>query len=181
MGFADRADSFDLNVALQDHFKWIKKEAGFTREAAEPQAPKLDLAFKAGQTIKINIPLTEGQEVKSRPKGAGAATGGFLPPPPGGVKLPPSSGDGGFGAMSDIPSAANLTPLASPSSNTSVSDLLGGLGSPVKSSQQQPLVAAPLQPAAQNNSGGGDDMWGDFATAASGGDEVKSSGNWEQF
>ena len=49
IGFSDRADSFDLNVALQDHFKQIKKEEGFTKEADEPPGPKLDLAFKAGQ------------------------------------------------------------------------------------------------------------------------------------
>ena len=33
----------------QDHFKQLKKEAGFTREADAPPGPKLDLAFKAGQ------------------------------------------------------------------------------------------------------------------------------------
>ena len=26
MGFSDRSDSFDLNVALQDHFQGVKKE-----------------------------------------------------------------------------------------------------------------------------------------------------------
>ena len=55
IGFSDRADSFDLNVALQDHFKWIKKEEGFTKEADEPPGPKLDLAFKAGQVRCSNI------------------------------------------------------------------------------------------------------------------------------
>ena len=55
IGFSDRADSFDLNVALQDHFKQIKKEEGFTKEADEPPGPKLDLAFKAGQVrVQIN-------------------------------------------------------------------------------------------------------------------------------
>ena len=60
IGFADRADSFDLNVTLQDHFKYLKKEAtAFSAEAADT-GPKLDLAFKAGQTIRINIPSKKG-------------------------------------------------------------------------------------------------------------------------
>ena len=54
IGFSDRADSFDLNVALQDHFKQLKKEEGFTKEADEPPRPKLDLAFKAGQ-VRVQI------------------------------------------------------------------------------------------------------------------------------
>ena len=56
IGFADRSDSFDLNVTLQDHFKQLKKENQFTKEATEPTRPNLDLAFKEGQTIRINIP-----------------------------------------------------------------------------------------------------------------------------
>uniref|UniRef100_A0A671LZ22 Adaptin ear-binding coat-associated protein 2-like n=1 Tax=Sinocyclocheilus anshuiensis TaxID=1608454 RepID=A0A671LZ22_9TELE len=56
IGFADRGDSFDFNVALQDHFKWVKQESELARqEAAQVSAPKLDLGFKEGQTIKINI------------------------------------------------------------------------------------------------------------------------------
>ena len=54
LGFGDRSDSFDLNVALQDHFKWIKVEA----EAEKPDtSPALDLGFKEGQTIKINMKI----------------------------------------------------------------------------------------------------------------------------
>ncbi|KAF2352037.1 Ribosomal protein L12 family [Trinorchestia longiramus] len=91
LGFGDRSDSFDLNVALQDHFKWIKVEA----EAEKPDAaPSLDLGFKEGQTIKINMKITkkEGQdgEAKSRPKPKTEGGGlGLLPPPPGGIKLAP--------------------------------------------------------------------------------------------
>ena len=57
MGFADRSDSFDLNVSLQDHFKWVQKESQIEREKTEP-AQKLDLGFKDGQTIKINMKIT---------------------------------------------------------------------------------------------------------------------------
>lgn len=55
IGFGDRSDSFDLNVALQDHFKWVKKEKQISEE---PSAPSLDLGFKEGETIKINMKIT---------------------------------------------------------------------------------------------------------------------------
>ena len=54
LGFADRSDAFDLNVALQDHFKSLRLEEQIQKESEEP-AEKLDLALKAGQTIKVNI------------------------------------------------------------------------------------------------------------------------------
>ncbi|XP_076003265.1 adaptin ear-binding coat-associated protein 2 isoform X2 [Genypterus blacodes] len=82
LGFADRGDSFDFNVALQDHFKWVKQEGELAKmEASQTTAPKLDLSFKEGQTIKIsigNIKKREAGSAKSRPMG-----GGLLPPPPG--------------------------------------------------------------------------------------------------
>lgn len=113
MGFADRSDSFDLNVALQDHFKYLKKEEGFSKEAEMPPQKNLDLAFKEGQTIRINIPKRDGQAAaKARPKAGGAGGIGGLPPPPGGVKLGPP------------PGASNLTPMQSPTDP--VKNVIGG-------------------------------------------------------
>merc|ERR1712106_566968 len=93
LGFGDRSDSFDLNVALQDHFKWIKKEEDAEKEKEDGGgvAPNLNLGFKEGQTIKIkmNIKKDGNEEEKKKPK---AKSSGFLPPPPGGVKLPPPPG-----------------------------------------------------------------------------------------
>ncbi|XP_077386863.1 adaptin ear-binding coat-associated protein 2 isoform X1 [Festucalex cinctus] len=94
LGFADRGDSFDFNVALQDHFKWVKQEGELAKmEANQSAAPKLDLSFKEGQTIKIsigNIKKKDASGAKPRP-----ASGGLLPPPPGvkagGVIPPPGS------------------------------------------------------------------------------------------
>ncbi len=161
IGFADRSDSFDLNVALQDHFKWVKKE---TALATETPAVNLDLAFKEGQTIRINIPKNKDVSgAKARPgaTAGGGPGGGFLPPPPGGVKKPPQP-----------PGAASLTPMRSPSSEdpqpksvigcetVSNVDLLGDL-------LQQPPSSS-------------DDPWGDF-TSASTGQTASSSGNWVQF
>jgi len=152
MGFSDRSDSFDLNVALQDHFKWVKKEDAFSKEELSEQ-PKLDLAFKEGQTIKINIPKKEGAAAGvQRARPAGSASGGILPPPP-----------------AAAPGPANLTPLQSPTDGTA--DLLGGLSSPSAASAPS---AAPV--AASSSS---DDPWGDFASSS--GSTTNSSGNWVQF
>uniref|UniRef100_A0A671M3Z9 Adaptin ear-binding coat-associated protein 2-like n=1 Tax=Sinocyclocheilus anshuiensis TaxID=1608454 RepID=A0A671M3Z9_9TELE len=106
IGFADRGDSFDFNVALQDHFKWVKQESELARqEAAQVSAPKLDLGFKEGQTIKINIGNIKkkdsgGAAAKSRPMG-----GSLLPPPPG-VKS---------SALVPPPAAQQTTPASPPS------------------------------------------------------------------
>ncbi|CAF4773948.1 unnamed protein product [Pieris macdunnoughi] len=86
LGFGDRSDSFDLNVSLQDHFKYIKKG----QETDEGSQQQLDLSFKEGETIKINMKITkkDGSEA-SRPRRTGGGSVGLLPPPPGGSKLPP--------------------------------------------------------------------------------------------
>uniref|UniRef100_A0A914ECM5 NECAP PHear domain-containing protein n=1 Tax=Acrobeloides nanus TaxID=290746 RepID=A0A914ECM5_9BILA len=81
IGFADRGDSFDLNVAIQDHFKSIKKS-----EQAEhdDDTPKLDLSFKAGQTIKVSLGKKTESNINQNPKPASTSGGPvpLLPPPP---------------------------------------------------------------------------------------------------
>ena len=71
LGFADRSDSFDLNVALQDHFKSLRVEAELQKESELPRE-QLDLSLKEGQTIKvnINIPRKGGRERSKSPGGA---------------------------------------------------------------------------------------------------------------
>nr|SVE85829.1 EOG090X0G5X [Daphnia pulicaria] len=95
VGFADRSDSFDLNVALQDHFKWVKQSQEIEKEGTTEEAakPRLDLSFKAGETIKINMKIGVLYAIKvvTKPK---AKTLGGLPPPPGGA-------DGGFKHQSE--------------------------------------------------------------------------------
>ncbi|KAI5947106.1 adaptin ear-binding coat-associated protein 2 isoform X2 [Manis javanica] len=88
IGFGDRGDAFDFNVALQDHFKWVKQQCEFAKQAQNPdQGPKLDLGFKEGQTIKLSIANMKKKEGASgTPRARPASTGGLslLPPPPGG-------------------------------------------------------------------------------------------------
>ncbi|KAK4876392.1 hypothetical protein RN001_012814 [Aquatica leii] len=93
LGFGDRSDSFDLNVALQDHFNWLKKEKQISEE---PTGPKLDLQFKEGETIKINMKITkkDGSEASGKAKSHAGLGTGLLPPPPGGsgLRLPAPPG-----------------------------------------------------------------------------------------
>lgn len=196
IGFSDRSDSFDLNVALQDHFKWVKKENNFAQEAVEPPKPNLDLAFKEGQTIRINIPKNDvsSSGATSRPKPSGGGGSGFLPPPPGGIKLGPP------------PGSANLTPLQSPSESkplpgSSNVDLLGDflssstISSTTSSSSSStttktnrdhslfsssafnPVSSESAAVAAATESK--DDPWGDFVSSSEA--DKASSGNWVQF
>ncbi|XP_066587124.1 NECAP-like protein CG9132 [Prorops nasuta] len=89
VGFLDRSDSFDLNVALQDHFKWLKNREQIEQEKEKPKQ-ELDLRFKEGETIKINMKITkkDGSEVSSKSKQR-TNPGLGLPPPPGSVKIAP--------------------------------------------------------------------------------------------
>nr|CAD7446001.1 unnamed protein product [Timema bartmani] len=143
VGFSDRSDSFDLNVALQDHFKWLKKSEEIEKEKDDPKQ-ELDLRFKEGETIKINMKITkkDGSDVSSKPRARpGLALGsGILPPPPGGVKL------------AGLPSASGVsrvTPTSSPSHQpTSNVDLLLDVDQP---------AATPLK-------GPGGESWGEFAS-----------------
>ena len=119
MGFNDRSDSFDFNVALQDHFKYLKQAKKIEQEATliasdtsyQPQ-PKLDLSFKEGQTIKINLKSSlPGEEQTKKPVKSTheSVVPGILPPPPGSIipKLTPPPG-------SSIP---KIAPPAFPSSS----------------------------------------------------------------
>ena len=58
LGFQDRGDSFDFNVALQEHFKGIKRDQKLAEEAAKPQH-HVDYSLKAGQKILSLIHISE--------------------------------------------------------------------------------------------------------------------------
>ncbi|NWZ68328.1 NECP2 protein, partial [Acrocephalus arundinaceus] len=136
VGFVDRGDAFDFNVALQDHFKWVRQQSELAQQAQDlEQGPKLDLGFKEGQTIKLNIAnmkKKEGGTGSTRPRPTGPGGLSFLPPPPGGKS---SSGEG-------------PAPLSTPAQlpGTPITDSL--------LSWPQPTAAPPA------------DVWGDFAKAS---------------
>jgi len=107
VGFADRSDSFDLNVALQDHFKWLKQTEDIANEATGSEAgkPRLDLSFKEGQTIKINMKI--GKKDGDGTTKTKAKSLGGLPPPPGAIRLPaPASVKPASNDLSELEGAA---------------------------------------------------------------------------
>ncbi|XP_065891198.1 adaptin ear-binding coat-associated protein 2-like [Dysidea avara] len=83
MGFSDRGDAFDFNVALQDHFKWVKQSKEIVKEQQNP-APAKDYSLKQGEKIKINIGALKGSSSgqTTKPVNTGGAGLGLLPPPP---------------------------------------------------------------------------------------------------
>ncbi|XP_046375847.1 adaptin ear-binding coat-associated protein 1-like [Haliotis rufescens] len=177
IGFQDRADSFDLNVSLQDHFKWLKQEAEAEKSAATlDSGPKLDLGFKEGQTITLNIGSKRDGAAKARPRAKAGGAIGLLPPPPGGVKLPPPGGV----SVQAPPQAAQpvAQPVDQPASGTQNLDLVLDIGG-------APALA-PLQPA-QPTKKATPDLWGDFTSADFGQSQNSNSSNeggggpWVQF
>ncbi|KAM9687033.1 adaptin ear-binding coat-associated protein 2 [Trichechus inunguis] len=157
VGFGDRGDAFDFNVALQDHFKWVKQQCEFAKQAQNPdQGPKLDLGFKEGQTIKLNIANMKKKEgAAGTPRARPASTGGLslLPPPPGGKVsslIPPPGEQLSVGV-------SPAQPAVVPSSG----------GATVSWPQPKPATA---------------DVWGDFTkSTGSTSNQTQPGTGWVQF
>ncbi|KAL1463746.1 hypothetical protein WDU94_015471 [Cyamophila willieti] len=131
LGFSDRSDSFDLNVALQDHFKWLKKTEEIEKEKEEPKQ-ELDLKFKEGETIKINMKITkkDGADGQSKAKARPTSTGGLLPPPPG----------AGMSKISPPPAPSqNSSPIHQVNANA---NNWGDFASAAPASQQSPRTSS---------------------------------------
>ncbi|WVQ82848.1 hypothetical protein IAT38_004983 [Cryptococcus sp. DSM 104549] len=88
MGFAERGEAFDFQVALQTINKRSQASAsgsggGNPSEPPKPAAPPKDYSLKEGQTFTIKIPGREGKKPASSSSGGGGGGGLFaLPPPP---------------------------------------------------------------------------------------------------
>uniref|UniRef100_A0A8C5QXS2 Adaptin ear-binding coat-associated protein 1 n=1 Tax=Leptobrachium leishanense TaxID=445787 RepID=A0A8C5QXS2_9ANUR len=149
IGFSDRGDAFDFNVSLQDHFKWVKQESDMSKQPqGQDDLPKLDLGFKEGQTIKLNIGNIKKRDGPGKPRGNPGSGGiALLPPPPGGkISAPPVP------VSHSVPVANHVTPPPlQPGSTSSSPDILLDLGSPA--------------PGPKTVSGASSDLWGDFNTA----------------
>ncbi|XP_065156072.1 NECAP-like protein CG9132 [Atheta coriaria] len=138
LGFGDRSDSFDLNVALQDHFKWVKMEQQISQEPAGG-GPSLDLGFKEGETIKIDMKITkrDGESTKAKNRPTGGL--GLLPPPPGGSgRLPAPPGSSPAGSPAHAPKTADSGAAESWGEFTSA----GAANAPTPAQQPSPSANA---------------------------------------
>ncbi|KAL0624391.1 LOW QUALITY PROTEIN: Adaptin ear-binding coat-associated protein 2 [Plecturocebus cupreus] len=71
-------DQFPGTAVESDHFKCVKQQCEFAKQAQNPdQGPRLDLGFKEGQTIKLNIANMKKEEgAAGNPRARPASTGG---------------------------------------------------------------------------------------------------------
>ncbi|KAK1289712.1 Uncharacterized protein QJS10_CPB18g02006 [Acorus calamus] len=112
LGFAERNEAFDFNVALSDHEKHVKREnereGGGTEGGGEDDGridvhPAVNLRLKEGETIRINVKnkLSSGTGMLSTAGLSGSNAGklkvSLAPPPSGAGKfrspLPPPPND----------------------------------------------------------------------------------------
>lgn len=105
MGFRERPEAFDFNVALQDHIKQVfAAKAGVSAAASlgddaqgpgAPAQPTRDLSLKDGERITVNIGgRGAARPAQPRPAAGDGGGGGLtaLPPPPA-LPAPPGGGD----------------------------------------------------------------------------------------
>uniref|UniRef100_A0A2K5D4K2 NECAP PHear domain-containing protein n=1 Tax=Aotus nancymaae TaxID=37293 RepID=A0A2K5D4K2_AOTNA len=137
----------ECDGSQQDHFKWVKQQCEFAKQAQNPdQGPKLDLGFKEGQTIRLNIANIKKEEgVAGNPRAGPASKGGLslLPPPPGGktfTLIPPS------GSSSVAPSSGGASvPWPQPKPATAATaDIWGDYQIYRISSQPDPTRPGPV-------------------------------------
>ncbi|XP_019510392.1 PREDICTED: adaptin ear-binding coat-associated protein 2, partial [Hipposideros armiger] len=171
IGFVDRGDAFDFNVALQDHFKWVKQQCEFAKQAQNPdQGPKLDLGFKEGQTIKINIAAAKEPEVWRAP-GVAMEEGEYesvlcVKPEVHVYRIPPRATNRGY-RVTETTKNRNLTPVFS-SYPSDFGTSIGG--ATVSWPQPNPATTATA------------DIWGDFTkSTGSPSSQTQSGTGWVQF
>ncbi|CAL9091328.1 unnamed protein product [Musa textilis] len=110
LGFNERNEAFDFNVALSDHEKYLRREheketSVDTDESHIEIHPAVNHRLKEGETIRINVknkPASGGGMLSAAGLSAGASSKHkattFLAPPPGGAgklrsPLPPPPND----------------------------------------------------------------------------------------
>ena len=157
-------------------FFQVKKEEAFSKESLDfgggapgstdgfgsgpSSKPSLDLAFKEGQTIRVNLNIERNAKKDKSAAKTGLGAGPLLlPPPPGATSIP--------AAPTARPAPSSVISPVSAAPSNDLFDLLGGL-------EERPSGAPNSVPAVDNS-----DPWGDFTSAPS--TQTMKSGSWEQF
>lgn len=166
IGFTERTDAFDFNVALSDHFKHEKTKQEAAASAAEPYVAKHEVGSLSGP-IKINLKSKGGGD-KAAKKNDGGFAGLQAPPGLWGASGPPTGATAG---SSTNPFAT--APAAAPAANPFAAP-------PAAASTTNPFASAPTgtaDPFAAAPTAKSGDEWGDFSAPA----ESKQSGEWVAF
>lgn len=112
------------------HFRWVKQETEISRESQEADTrPKLDLGFKEGQTIKLNIGVrSEVDSASFSGYASGDCSSLVLPfiqnmtTKKGGVAKPRVSGSGGLSLLPPPPGGKIAVPPIPPPSSTAIAN-----------------------------------------------------------
>ncbi|KAJ9081828.1 hypothetical protein DSO57_1010718 [Entomophthora muscae] len=100
MGFSDRSEAFDFNVAIQDFTRQNKQSEEGSSSEAVAAAPLVDYSLKEGQTISLNLSGKLGKPKTRSDKPALESSVPFtLPPPPGAAHSKPMNQE--FGNFED--------------------------------------------------------------------------------
>ncbi|KAK9803482.1 hypothetical protein WJX73_006805 [Symbiochloris irregularis] len=140
LGFTDRAEAFDFNVALSDHEKQAQRAAPAEPSAGGSPGPSWaskeiaaldtgrDFSLKEGEVIKVNV---------KKPASSGVGSGFLSQMNGGGLAKPPAAG-----GLAAPPPASTPAPRISPR---------GGLAGPAPSSQHPAFTQYPQQQAFQGH------------------------------
>ncbi|GAQ89534.1 hypothetical protein KFL_005330090 [Klebsormidium nitens] len=132
VGFNERNEAFDFNVALSDQEKWTLRE---TERADEPEeapaaSPAANLKLKEGETIRISVKTNKPERAGMLSSAATSTTSSPLKMPAMKAPLAPPPGGGRIrGPVHSIPStlSGKITP---PSSRPGSAGLTAGSGGP---------------------------------------------------
>ena len=143
LGFAERNEAFDFNVALQDHKKYLRHKAE-SAAAAKSLASKPDVDFTLKGPIKValHVPGAAGKEKRASAAGgdddSSSSDGGddasafaFLAPPPKAkTAVAAPAGGGSAGGIADLVGSSAAPAPAAPAAGASLDPFAAMFGTP---------------------------------------------------
>lgn len=86
LGFQERSEAFEFEQALSTHDKYQNNQKNI--ELMKQEWSSQDLSLKAGEKIKVKLPITSSIKKKETSDDDDNQTNPFiLPPPPGGLNI----------------------------------------------------------------------------------------------